>query len=112
MNETVYLAGSRHPAAGTRRAAVERRRSEIRRRLAQDLVGSPQHPHLALEVLDALPFVRRRPRSLAAVARTHFRSVSAVQPSFAAMAQMAAHSDGCSPRASRTRRTARSRDLR
>jgi hypothetical protein len=41
--------------------------------------------------------------------RTHLRSVSGLQPSLVAMATMAAQSDGYSPRASRTRRTARSR---
>jgi hypothetical protein len=41
--------------------------------------------------------------------RTHLRSVSAVQPSFVAMAQMVAHSDAWSSRAYRTSRTARSR---
>src|SRR5690606_28646699 len=41
--------------------------------------------------------------------RTHFRSVSAVVPSFIATACSAAHSDGCAGRCSITSRMARSR---
>jgi hypothetical protein len=50
----------------------------------------------------------RAPLSRSALA-THNRSVSAVQPIFAAIEEIAAHREACSPWWSRTIRTARAR---
>ena len=67
---------------------------KIRRGLAQDLVGLAQLAHLPLQGLDplrsALVGPARMPRSRSAC-RTHLRSVSAVQPIFAAIEPIASH---------------------
>jgi hypothetical protein len=105
------LVDERHRDSAPRRA-VERRRRKKLRRFAQDLgvrhnwrcSRSRSFNRRRSSVAGATPW--RPPPS---ARRTHLRRVSAVQPSFAAMAQVVAHSDGCSPRASRSRRTARSR---
>ena len=85
--------------------AVELRLGGKRARQLQDFVGAAQLLYLALRRGDAI--------TLAALSAcpclSHPNSAWLVQPIIGAMDSIAAHSDGCSPRCSRCRCTARSR---
>ena len=89
--------------------AVELRLCEKSRRLAENLVGAPQFLDFALELLEALTFLRRQAKSLAGVSLDLSLPVPqrlVVHLNFAAIEPIAAHCDSYCQALSKTIRTA------
>ena len=84
----------------------------MRQRLPEDLIGLPEFTVLALQRLDPLALVRARaaPKALVPLGLTDLvPECIARKPIFAAIGLIAAHCEACSPRWSKTIRTAQAR---